>query len=84
MVLAATISSSPPTHARDFTMPKRPDSSARGSNPKVLGRSAFAAISAVEGLKLSAAGRKRISGSASADQRRADVLKAYSGLKGRK
>ena len=45
---------------------------------------AISVLSAVEGLKLSPAGRKRLSGPTSADQRRADILKAYAGLKGRK
>jgi len=55
---------------------------------QVLGRKTFEAITAVEGLKLSAAGRQRVSSlSASAltpDQRRAAVLKAYRDQKGRK
>jgi len=49
-----------------------------------LGRKAFAAISAVEGLKLDRDGRKRVSASAPIDQRRADVLRAYSEHKSRK
>lgn len=49
-----------------------------------LGQKAFAAISAVEGLKLNREGRKRISASAPTDQRRADVLRAYSEHKSRK
>jgi hypothetical protein len=52
--------------------------------PTVLGRKTFAAISAVEGLKLSAAGRRRISSPLTPDQRRAEVLKAYLDLKMRK
>lgn len=50
----------------------------------VLGVKTFAAISAVEGLKLSAAGRKRISRSLPAERLRADVIKAYLDLKNRR
>ena len=51
----------------------------------VLGARAFAAISAVEGLKLSAASRKRLQAlqddpTLTPDQRRAEVLKVYAGL----
>ena len=53
-------------------------------NGATLGRSAFAAISAVEGLKLSGAGRKRVSSPLSLDERRAEVLSAYLALKGKK
>jgi hypothetical protein len=49
-----------------------------------LGQKAFAAISAVEGLKLNRDGRKRVLTSAPTDQRRADVLRAYSEHKSRK
>ena len=50
----------------------------------MLGARAFAAISAVEGLKLTTAGRKRGHGSAPIEQRRAEVLRAYMDLKGPK
>ena len=55
------------------------------ANPKILGARALAAISAVEGLKLGAASRKRLESLQSnpkltPDQRRAEVLKAYAGL----
>ena len=50
----------------------------------MLGARAFAAISAVEGLKLTSAGRKRVQGSAPIEQRRAEVLRAYMDLKGPK
>jgi hypothetical protein len=45
----------------------------------VLGRKTFAAISAVEGLKLSPAGSRRMkkTGHLSPDQRRAEVIRAY-------
>jgi hypothetical protein len=49
-----------------------------------IGPKAFAAISAVEGLKLTSAGRKRVLGSAPIEQRRAEVLKVYMDLKGSK
>jgi hypothetical protein len=56
----------------------------RGKGP-VLGARAFAAISAVEGLKLGAASRKRLQSlqddpKLTPDQRRAEVRKAYAGL----
>jgi hypothetical protein len=55
---------------------------------QVLGRKTFEAITAVEGLKLSAAGRKRMSSlsvnALTPDQRRAVVLKAFGEQKGRK
>ena len=51
--------------------------------PRVLGRKAFEAIAAVEGLKLSEASRSRVSkllaSGLSADQRRAAVIRAYTG-----
>ena len=51
----------------------------------ILGRKTFAAISAVEGLKLSAAGTRRLKKTAQLmpDQRRAEVIRAYKGRKGR-
>lgn len=55
---------------------------------RVLGARAFAAITAVEGLRLSAASRRRLevlkASSLSADERRAEVLRAYSGPAGKK
>ena len=65
-------------------MQKKPSELKRGRESTVLGARAFAAISAVEGLKLSPAGRKRVYGSASIEQRRADVIRAYTDLKGSK
>ena len=50
----------------------------------ILGRKKFAAISAVEGLRLDSAGLERTGGSASLKQRREAVLEAYSAYKGRK
>ncbi len=47
----------------------------------VLGLKRFAVITAVEGLALTPKGRKRVSSGASAEKRRADVLKAYRHLK---
>lgn len=56
--------------------------------PGVLGRKAFEAITAVEGLRLSEASRSRVSkllaSSLSPDQRRAAVVRAYRGQKGGK
>jgi hypothetical protein len=48
----------------------------------VLGLKRFAVISAVEGLKLTRKGQKRVASGASTEKRRADVLKAYLDLKG--
>jgi hypothetical protein len=62
---------------------KVPRSSATG---RILGAKAFAAITAVEGLKLSAAGKKRIETSKrrkmSYDERRAEIVRAYIPAKG--
>jgi hypothetical protein len=56
------------------------------SRSRVLGGKKFAAIAAVEGLKLSPAAKKRIAAmrakKLSPDQRRAEVLRAYVGAKG--
>jgi hypothetical protein len=57
----------------------------RDTGPKILGARALAAISAVEGLKLGAASKKRLQSlqndpTLTPDQRRAEVLKAYAGL----
>ena len=52
-----------------------------------LGSKAFAAITAVEGLALSNAGRRRLADmkarKLSPDRQRAEVLKAYAATKGR-
>lgn len=55
------------------------------AKPKILGTRALAAINAVEGLKLGAASKKRLQAlqndqTLTADQRRAEVLKAYTTL----
>lgn len=50
----------------------------------VLGLKTFAAISAVEGLKLSSPGRKRVMQPLPTAKRRANVIKAYLDLKGRR
>jgi hypothetical protein len=63
-------------------MRKKASESARCGESTTLGARAFAAISAVEGLKLTAAGRKRVQGSAPIEQRRAEVLRAYMDVKG--
>jgi len=52
--------------------------------PRVLGRQAFAAISAVEGLTLTREGRQRVEASAPLERRRADVIRAYVESKARK
>ena len=44
---------------------------------------AFEAISAVEGLKLSRAGRERVSSKEPLEKRRAEVIRAYSRPKGK-
>ncbi len=54
---------------------------------RIIGAKAFAAITAVEGLKLSPAGKKRLAASKSRDlthaQRRAEIVRAYTAAKGR-
>ncbi len=63
-------------------MPRRLSKRDLQDKSRVLGQRAFAAISAVEGLKLSSAGRKRVLSAVPAEQRRAEVLRAYAELKG--
>ena len=65
-------------------MPKKSSNSKRRDESAMLGPRAFAAISAVEGLKLTTAGRERVQSSAPIEQRRAEVLRAYMDLKGPK
>ena len=65
-------------------MRKKPSNSKRRKESTRLGQRAFAAMSAVEGLKLTTAGRKRVQSRAPIEQRRAEVLRAYSDLKGSK
>jgi hypothetical protein len=52
---------------------------------RILGAKAFAAITAVEGLELSAAGKKRLKTSRrlkmSQDERRAEIVRAYTSAK---
>jgi hypothetical protein len=54
---------------------------------RIIGAKAFEAITAVEGLKLSPAGKKRLAASKSRKQtpaqRRAEVVRAYTASKGR-
>lgn len=61
-----------------------PAKSSKKPGSRVLGARAFAAITAVEGLRLSSASRRRLevlkASSLSSDERRAEVLRAYSGL----
>jgi hypothetical protein len=64
-------------------MKKRQSKRVSKVEPAVLGRKAFIAITAVEGLALSDAGQRRISNASDTQRRRAEVLKAYSGTKGR-
>lgn len=63
-------------------------SKSRKPKPRVLGAKAFAAITAVEDLRLSAVSRKRLNAlkaaGLSTDERRAEVLRAYTGLGRRK
>ncbi len=65
-------------------MQKKHSETKRLGKPTRLGARAFAAISAVEGLKLTKAGRKRVQSSAPIEQRREEVLRAYMDLKGPK
>ncbi len=58
------------------------------SGARILGAKKFAAIAAVEGLRLSAASKKRLASLRASeltpDERRAEVLRAYSSPKGRR
>jgi hypothetical protein len=65
-------------------MKKRTSNLNLKSASTVLGRKTFAAISAVEGLALTSAGRKRLASPLSSDQRRAEVLRAYLDIQGPK
>jgi hypothetical protein len=65
-------------------MKKRSPKAGGRRDSKVLGSVAFAAISAVEGLELTPAGRKRVLKSTPPDERRAEVLRAYANAKTRK
>ncbi|HEY1498061.1 MAG TPA: hypothetical protein VGF88_00650 [Acidobacteriaceae bacterium] len=58
------------------TLPKRPEAAVR---PFVLGREKFAAITAVEGLRLTPDGEKRLKETESLrpEERRAAILRAY-------
>jgi hypothetical protein len=60
----------------------------KGQSPKVLGGKTFAAIAAVEGLRLSATSKKRLATLKASDltpeERRAEVLRAYAPAKGRR
>jgi 4-alpha-glucanotransferase len=57
------------------------------ASSRILGDKTFSAITAVEGLKLSAASKKRMSAMKAQNltpaQKRAEVLRAYSHSKGR-
>lgn len=65
-------------------MPKSRTQKPAAGNGPVLGARAFAAITAVEGLRLSAASRRRLevlkASGLTGDERRAEVLRAFSDL----
>ena len=65
-------------------MKKRSGSPETPRATRVLGHRAFAAISAVEGLKLSREGRERVESQAPVEHRRSEVLRAYVEVKKRK
>lgn len=68
-------------------MKKPPKSAPSPSDLRVLGDQTFAAISAVEGISLSAKSLKRIASmrrrKLSADEQRAEVIRAYTGTRTR-
>lgn len=68
------------------TMSKRSPQKPKPAAARVIGAKTFAAIAAVEGLRLSAASKKRIAtlraSELSPDERRAEVLRAYAPTKG--
>jgi hypothetical protein len=69
-------------------MSKRSSKSSKPSAGRLLGGKTFAAIAAVEGLRLSATSKKRLAAlkasDLSQDERRAEVLRSYSAPKGRR
>jgi hypothetical protein len=65
-------------------MKQRNDSPVMPIARRVLGHRAFAAISAVEGLKLSREGRERVESQAPVDHRRSEILRAYAEVKKRR
>ena len=69
-------------------MSKRADKATKAAGSRVLGGKAYAAIAAVEGLRLGPASKKRLAtlkaGDLTPDQRRAAVLRAYTQSKGRR
>lgn len=69
-------------------MSKRTSRATNKSAARVLGAKTFAAIAAVEGLRLNATSKKRLAAlrasGLSPDERRAEVLRAYSAPKGRR
>ena len=68
-------------------MGQRTKKAPRETGSRVLGARAFAAISAIEGLKLTAAGKRRLDlmdeRKLTPDERRAEVLRAYMVIKER-
>jgi hypothetical protein len=71
-----------------FLMTQKRKGSSINASSRVLGDKTFAAISAVEGLKLGKASRERLSAldktKLTPAQKRAEVLRAYVQPKGRK
>ncbi len=65
-------------------MQKRQSKMGSASQRTTITRGAFAAITAVEGLKLSPEGQMRVFKATTTDKRRAEVLKAYTGAKKQK
>jgi hypothetical protein len=65
-------------------MTKRNLPQKKAARQRVLGRQVFAAISAVEGLKLTVEGMQRTGRDASLERRRDDVLSAYRQPKAKK
>lgn len=63
-------------------MRKQDSKATKHKRSAVLGHKTYAAISAVEGLKLTPLGRKRVHRDAPIEQRRADVIRAYMEVKG--
>jgi hypothetical protein len=66
-------------------MAKRTNGNGKAPGRYVLAREEFAAITAVEGLKLTAAAEKRLkeTESLSPEERRAVIIRAYSGSRAR-
>ena len=84
-ILRAVLADFPAPSCLNWRVASHKETSPAPSKPYIVGRKAFAAITAVEGLKLSAASENRLIEleQLSAEQRRAEVVRVYRDIKGR-